>query len=155
MCGPDWTVRPHRYTPTLPGVRGMKSRTKRVAVSYRRSVTLQGYPAGIAHNERVAGETAQTLDRGLRLLHLVADAPGGLTMSEAAARRGGVAGAAPAGRTGRCHGAPDGRRRWRGGRAGRRRADLDAVSCRVPDGLAASAGPRRGRTGNPRRSGRR
>src|SRR6266508_1900118 len=84
MCGPDWTVRPHRYTPTLPGVRGMKSRTKRVAVSYRRSVTLQGYPAGIAHNERVAGETAQTLDRGLRLLHLVADAPGGLTMTEAA-----------------------------------------------------------------------
>src|SRR6266542_2115871 len=88
MCGPDWTVRPHRYTPTLPGVRGMKSRTKRVAVSYRRSVTLQGYPAGIAHNERVAGETAQTLDRGLRLLHLVADAPGGLTMTEAAARLG-------------------------------------------------------------------
>ncbi len=66
----------------------MKSRTKRVAVSYRRSVTLQGYPAGIAHNERVAGETAQTLDRGLRLLHLVADAPGGLTMTEAAARLG-------------------------------------------------------------------
>ncbi len=36
----------------------------------------------------VAGETAQTLDRGLRLLHLVADAPGGLTMTEAAARLG-------------------------------------------------------------------
>lgn len=31
-------------------------------------------------------ETAQTLDRGLRLLHLVADAPGGLTISEAAVR---------------------------------------------------------------------
>lgn len=30
------------------------------------------------------GETAQTLDRGLRLLHLVADAPGGLTVTEAA-----------------------------------------------------------------------
>jgi DNA-binding IclR family transcriptional regulator len=30
-------------------------------------------------------ETAQTLDRGLRLLHLVADAPGGLTVTEAAA----------------------------------------------------------------------
>lgn len=36
---------------------------------------------------RVA-ETAQTLDRGLRLLHLVADAPGGLTVSEAAGRLG-------------------------------------------------------------------
>lgn len=35
--------------------------------------------------ERV-GETAQTLDRGLRLLHLVADAPNGLTITEAAAR---------------------------------------------------------------------
>ena len=31
------------------------------------------------------GETAQTLDRGLRLLHLVADAPAGLTVTEAAA----------------------------------------------------------------------
>jgi DNA-binding IclR family transcriptional regulator len=37
---------------------------------------------------RVASETAQTLDRGLRLLHLVADAPGGLTVTEAAARLG-------------------------------------------------------------------
>ncbi|GAB3149117.1 helix-turn-helix domain-containing protein [Micromonospora sonneratiae] len=35
-----------------------------------------------------AGETAQTLDRGLRLLHLVADASGGLTVTEAAARLG-------------------------------------------------------------------
>ncbi|MDG4791394.1 helix-turn-helix domain-containing protein [Micromonospora sp. WMMD1102] len=35
-----------------------------------------------------AGETAQTLDRGLRLLHLVAEAPGGLTVTEAAARLG-------------------------------------------------------------------
>lgn len=35
-----------------------------------------------------AGETAQTLDRGLRLLHLVADAPGGLTVTEAAVRLG-------------------------------------------------------------------
>lgn len=34
------------------------------------------------------GETAQTLDRGLRLLHLVADAPGGLTVTEAALRLG-------------------------------------------------------------------
>jgi DNA-binding IclR family transcriptional regulator len=33
-------------------------------------------------------ETAQTLDRGLRLLHLVADAPAGLTVTEAAARLG-------------------------------------------------------------------
>ena len=30
----------------------------------------------------MAAETAQTLDRGLRLLHLVADTPGGLTMTE-------------------------------------------------------------------------
>ncbi|MFG1916438.1 IclR family transcriptional regulator [Micromonospora sp. NPDC048898] len=35
-----------------------------------------------------AGETSQTLDRGLRLLHLVADAPGGLTVTEAANRLG-------------------------------------------------------------------
>ncbi|GIH21147.1 transcriptional regulator [Rugosimonospora africana] len=33
-------------------------------------------------------ETAQTLDRGLRLLQLVADAPGGLTVTEAANRLG-------------------------------------------------------------------
>ncbi len=33
-------------------------------------------------------ETAQTLDRGLRLLQLVADSPAGLTVSEAAARLG-------------------------------------------------------------------
>ena len=33
-------------------------------------------------------ETAQTLDRGLRLLHMVADAPGGLTMTEAAEHLG-------------------------------------------------------------------
>lgn len=33
-------------------------------------------------------ETAQTLDRGLRLLHLVADAPAGLTVTEAAGRLG-------------------------------------------------------------------
>jgi hypothetical protein len=37
---------------------------------------------------RVASETAQTLDRGLRLLQLVADAPGGLSMTEAAAHLG-------------------------------------------------------------------
>jgi DNA-binding IclR family transcriptional regulator len=36
----------------------------------------------------VAPETAQTLDRGLRLLQLVADAPGGLSVTEAAARLG-------------------------------------------------------------------
>ena len=34
------------------------------------------------------GETAQTLDRGLRLLHLVADAPGGLSVTEAAKQLG-------------------------------------------------------------------
>jgi DNA-binding IclR family transcriptional regulator len=33
-------------------------------------------------------ETAQTLDRGLRLLHLVADAPSGLSVTEAADRLG-------------------------------------------------------------------
>jgi DNA-binding IclR family transcriptional regulator len=33
-------------------------------------------------------ETAQTLDRGLRLLHLVADTPAGLTVTEAASRLG-------------------------------------------------------------------
>nr|WP_212808761.1 helix-turn-helix domain-containing protein [Micromonospora endophytica] len=33
-------------------------------------------------------ETAQTLDRGLRLLHLVAETPGGLTVTEAATRLG-------------------------------------------------------------------
>jgi DNA-binding IclR family transcriptional regulator len=38
--------------------------------------------------DRVAVETAQTLDRGLRLLHLVADTSGGLSMTEAAARLG-------------------------------------------------------------------
>jgi DNA-binding IclR family transcriptional regulator len=34
------------------------------------------------------GETAQTLDRGLRLLQLVADAPSGLSITEAAERLG-------------------------------------------------------------------
>ena len=33
-------------------------------------------------------ETAQTLDRGLRLLQYVADTPGGLTITEAAGRLG-------------------------------------------------------------------
>jgi DNA-binding IclR family transcriptional regulator len=36
----------------------------------------------------MAVETAQTLDRGLRLLQLVADTPGGLTMTEAATQLG-------------------------------------------------------------------
>jgi DNA-binding IclR family transcriptional regulator len=36
----------------------------------------------------VVTETAQTLDRGLRLLQLVADAPAGLTVTEAAGRLG-------------------------------------------------------------------
>jgi DNA-binding IclR family transcriptional regulator len=36
----------------------------------------------------VATETAQTLDRGLRLLHLIAEAPAGLTVTEAAGRLG-------------------------------------------------------------------
>jgi DNA-binding IclR family transcriptional regulator len=36
----------------------------------------------------VATETAQTLDRGLRLLHLVAESPTGLTVTEAAGRLG-------------------------------------------------------------------
>lgn len=34
------------------------------------------------------GESAQTLDRGLRLLHLIAETPGGLTVTEAANRLG-------------------------------------------------------------------
>ena len=37
---------------------------------------------------RVATETAQTLDRGLRLLRLVADTPAGLSMTEAAQHLG-------------------------------------------------------------------
>lgn len=41
-----------------------------------------------AYIRRVPSETAQTLDRGLRLLHLVADTPGGLTVTEAATRLG-------------------------------------------------------------------
>lgn len=41
-------------------------------------------PGGPAILLGVAPETAQTLDRGLRLLRLVADTPGGLSMSEAA-----------------------------------------------------------------------
>lgn len=36
----------------------------------------------------MASETAQTLDRGLRLLQLVADTPGGMTVTEAAGRLG-------------------------------------------------------------------
>ncbi|MER7273535.1 helix-turn-helix domain-containing protein [Dactylosporangium sp. NPDC000244] len=36
----------------------------------------------------MATETAQTLDRGLRLLHLVAETPAGLTMTEAATALG-------------------------------------------------------------------
>lgn len=42
-------------------------------------------PGGAASR---SGETAQTLDRGLRLLNLVADAPVGLTVTEAANRLG-------------------------------------------------------------------
>ncbi|MEU5937678.1 helix-turn-helix domain-containing protein [Micromonospora sp. NPDC047548] len=44
--------------------------------------------AGASEATARAGETAQTLDRGLRLLHLVADAPAGLTVTEAANRLG-------------------------------------------------------------------
>ncbi|WP_328655469.1 helix-turn-helix domain-containing protein [Micromonospora sp. NBC_00330] len=47
--------------------------------------------AGVGRADAVAGrggETSQTLDRGLRLLHLVADASGGLTVTEAANRLG-------------------------------------------------------------------
>ena len=40
MCGGAWTVAPHRYSVALPGVSGTKSRVLRVAVSWRRSVTL-------------------------------------------------------------------------------------------------------------------
>ncbi len=41
-----------------------------------------------SHTQRVTTETAQTLDRGLRLLSLVAETPGGLTVTEAAAALG-------------------------------------------------------------------
>lgn len=47
--------------------------------------------AGVRTADAVSGrggETSQTLDRGLRLLHLVADAPGGLTVTEAANQLG-------------------------------------------------------------------
>src|SRR3954468_23218094 len=83
--------------PTCPGVNGTKSRTDRLAVSYRRRVTRPRVTAGSDHPcarrrpytlSPVATETAQTLDRGLRLLHLVADAPAGLTVTEAASRLG-------------------------------------------------------------------
>jgi DNA-binding IclR family transcriptional regulator len=40
------------------------------------------------HTQAVTTETAQTLDRGLRLLTLVAESPGGLTVTEAAAALG-------------------------------------------------------------------
>src|SRR3954465_9120922 len=83
--------------PTCPGVNGTKSRTDRLAVSYRRRVTRPRVAAGRDHPcarrrpytlSPVATETAQTLDRGLRLLHLVADTPAGLTMTEAATALG-------------------------------------------------------------------
>src|SRR6266545_3258049 len=79
--------------PAWPGVFGTKSRTVRVTVSCRRSVTLKGYPSGGRDHRGAAyppgvEETAQTLDRGLRLLQDVADTPGGLTITEAAARLG-------------------------------------------------------------------
>lgn len=51
-----------------------------------------GYPAGVAQSEHRGPdrqvETAQTLDRGLRLLLLVADNPYGITVTEAADRLG-------------------------------------------------------------------
>ncbi|RAO23485.1 hypothetical protein ONO23_01496 [Micromonospora noduli] len=53
--------------------------------------TLGRADAGAGRADAVAGrggETSQTLDRGLRLLHLVADASGGLTVTEAANRLG-------------------------------------------------------------------
>ncbi len=40
------------------------------------------------HTQRVTIETAQTLDRGIRLLTLVAETPGGLTVTEAATTLG-------------------------------------------------------------------
>ncbi|MGN9775960.1 IclR family transcriptional regulator [Micromonospora sp. H33] len=53
------------------------------------SVRPGAAPAGGRGEAEVrGGETAQTLDRGLRLLHLVADVPGGLTVTEAANRLG-------------------------------------------------------------------
>ncbi|GAB2942426.1 helix-turn-helix domain-containing protein [Micromonospora polyrhachis] len=51
-------------------------------------IALHGRTLPAVETADRAGETAQTLDRGLRLLHLVADAPNGLTVTEAAARLG-------------------------------------------------------------------
>ena len=57
--------------------------------------TASGGPGGrigrtlrAVENADRPGESAQTLDRGLRLLHLVADATGGLTVTEAATALG-------------------------------------------------------------------
>jgi DNA-binding IclR family transcriptional regulator len=45
-------------------------------------------PAAYPRLVNARPETAQTLDRGLRLLHMIADAPSGVTVTEAAARLG-------------------------------------------------------------------
>src|SRR5919198_6624912 len=50
--------------------------------------TRPAVPPPATYIRLVVTETAQTLDRGLRLLHLVADTPQGLTVTEAAARLG-------------------------------------------------------------------
>ncbi|WP_407940029.1 IclR family transcriptional regulator [Micromonospora krabiensis] len=64
--------------------------SRRAAGGSTEAAAHGGEVAGIggADGAGRAGETAQTLDRGLRLLHLVADEPGGLTVTEAANRLG-------------------------------------------------------------------
>lgn len=66
---------------TLPGV----DATARSGEPPTRPSAVVGPADGVAGR---GGETSQTLDRGLRLLHLVADASGGLTVTEAASRLG-------------------------------------------------------------------
>lgn len=61
-----------------------KRHPARVAVDPRPGAPGKAYPARVGERS----ETAQTLDRGLRLLHLVADAPAGLTVTEAATALG-------------------------------------------------------------------
>lgn len=53
----------------------------RVDTGAGRTGSVAGQAGGVGGR---VGEASQTLDRGLRLLHLVADAPGGLTVTEAA-----------------------------------------------------------------------
>src|SRR5690625_3160394 len=48
MWGASWTVAPHTYIPTCPGVRGVNSRVRRVAESYRCRVTAVSLSVSVA-----------------------------------------------------------------------------------------------------------